>query len=80
MDHMCPKCRKNMAKGFILDVAHGGQWFARWIEGDPESDWMGSVKSKGRDCRAIETWRCTACGYLESYATQETPTPSFRHQ
>ncbi len=72
MHHECPKCRRNMVKGFTLDATHGGVWHSRWVEGEPDPNWVGSVKTKGRDCRAIETWRCDSCGYLESYAIEET--------
>jgi hypothetical protein len=79
MQRLCQKCKRIMVKGFTLDLTHGGQWFARWVEGEPDPAWTGSVKTKGRDCRAIETWRCGVCGFLESYAIQETAPPSWNH-
>jgi hypothetical protein len=57
-----------MAQGFVFDRdSSGGNKVSRWIEGAPEKHWYGL---KIRDKRQIEvaTYRCTRCGFLESYA------------
>lgn len=65
----CPKCGGKMEVGYILDVAHGSNLVSNWIEGAPEhSTWTG-VKLKGRRKLPTSTYRCSKCGYLESYAT-----------
>ncbi|MBZ5593146.1 MAG: PF20097 family protein [Acidobacteriia bacterium] len=59
----CPKCNAEMEEGFLA-----GQRLAVWIEGPPQkSFWLG-VNVRGRERRTIRTFRCTKCGFLESYA------------
>lgn len=74
----CPDCRGIMVEGFILDLTYGGQLVPRWIRGKPEkSFWAGGVKSKGKECYSVETYRCVQCGLLRSYATEETDPPGI---
>ena len=62
------KCGAKMEEGFILDNAHGGRLQSEWVEGEPErSVWTG-IKLKGREHLPVTTFRCSRCGYLESYA------------
>jgi hypothetical protein len=64
----CPKCNSAMEDGFLLDNARGSHLQTLWIEGEPESSiWTGGLKTKGRTTYPITTYRCTGCGYLESY-------------
>lgn len=58
-----------MEEGFVLDRGHynAAQNVAQWIEGAPQRGFFG-LKISGHKARAIRTWRCTRCGYLESYA------------
>jgi len=64
----CPKCRSRMEEGFIRDGADGAhERVARWIEGAPEKGFWG-LRMKNKRHHDIATWRCTRCGYLESYA------------
>jgi hypothetical protein len=83
VQHVCPKCRRNMIQGFILDLAHANTYFSRWVEGEATVGKsflsQGNVQIKDRDCRAVEAWRCEGCGYLELYATEQTPAPSWKH-
>ena len=61
-----------MEPGFILDRGHYGQHEEQsWVEGQPVLGWTG-IKTKGRDAFTVTTYRCEACGYLESYARTET--------
>lgn len=66
----CPKCNQEMQEGFVLDrgdleVRHP----ALWVQGTPQKSlWMGT-KIEGRDSFPISSYRCTGCGYLESYAS-----------
>jgi hypothetical protein len=64
----CPKCRHGMEAGFIPDASYGAILIGSWLEGGPEKGWAGSVKLKGKRKFDITTYRCTSCGYLESYA------------
>ena len=68
-ERVCPKCRRAMELGFIVDQAYGEVAQPEWAEGPVQrSVWTG-VKMKGRRRLAVQTFRRTGCGYLESYAT-----------
>jgi hypothetical protein len=57
-----------MQEGFILDRTHGGLLVSQWIAGPPEpSFWLGT-KIGGKPQFPIQSYLCTRCGYLESYA------------
>jgi hypothetical protein len=63
----CPKCKGMMELGFVIDHGHGGvRTVSQWAEGEPQkSFWTGLKVSEPKE---VSTHRCTACGYLESYA------------
>lgn len=64
----CPKCQARMEEGYIADNTYGGRLVSTWIEGAPEkSRWLGLRIGKRR-VLPTESWRCTACGFLETYA------------
>jgi predicted Zn-ribbon and HTH transcriptional regulator len=66
--HRCPKCQSAMVEGFVIDNTYGTRAVSTWLEGAPaKSIWVG-VKLEGRKPMEIETWRCSKCGFLESYA------------
>lgn len=72
---ICPKCEGQMLEGFIMDRAHGGgQLVSRWVAGIPESkSFLGFKVSHlinviGKVQYPIQSFRCSRCGYLESYA------------
>lgn len=67
-DHKCPKCQHELEEGFIADVASGGVFTSKWVEGAPEKSVWTGTKTKGKRKVEILTLRCTNCGYLESYA------------
>ena len=70
-ERVCPKCRKSMEPGFVLDQTYGANAQSAWVEGAAErSIWTG-VKLKGRERVPVTTYRCSGCGYLESYATPD---------
>jgi hypothetical protein len=56
-----------MELGFQADSAYRG--FARpfWVSG-PYVQTLWGIRLKGRTQLWVETYRCTQCGYLESYA------------
>ena len=64
----CTKCGARMESGFLLELKDGnltGQ--TEWVEGAPDKGWF-ALKLRGKRKLAVETLRCTRCGYLESYA------------
>ena len=66
----CPKCAAAMEPGFIIDkgVPNGSVSAPEWAEGVPKTSFWSGLKLSGRERHAVTTFRCTACGYLESYA------------
>ncbi len=65
----CPKCSQPMQEGFILDAAHlnVGQ-VSRWVSGPPAVSFFFGINISQRDQYPIQSYRCSACGYLENYA------------
>ena len=63
----CPRCQGSMSVGFIVDATEGGSAVASWVEGPPVRRWYGIKVGKNAKYE-IQTWRCTRCGFLESYA------------
>ncbi len=64
----CVKCGGEMDEGFILDNTYGARLQSEWIEGEPErSRWVG-IKVKGKEQLPVVSFRCSRCGFLESYA------------
>ncbi len=58
-----------MDEGFILDHGHSTRHVSAWIGGKPEPGFLWSgAKIAGKEQHAIQTFRCAACGFLESYA------------
>lgn len=65
----CPRCQGQMQRGFVPDKGHGdGLKVPEWLEGQPEPSFWRGLKTKGRERFAVQTFRCTRCGFLESYA------------
>lgn len=65
---ICPKCGQPMKRGFIPELSHASS-VSMWVEGEPErSFWAAGVKVPEDKAISIVTYRCTACGFLESYA------------
>ena len=65
----CPKCGGRIEAGFLLEQRDGNmKGVTEWVEGAPEKGWFGAVKVHRKRRLAVQTQRCTRCGYLESYA------------
>lgn len=65
---ICLRCSGKMEQGFLVDykdtITYGR---GAWAKGPKKkSFWEGFGEPKNP--REIVTYRCTACGYLESYA------------
>ncbi len=73
----CPKCNSAQEIGFGIDVGHSSVKPSRWIAGPPEASWWQGTKTSGMDCRRIDYWRCTKCGFLEAYAEEKMDPPSL---
>ena len=72
-DPHCSKCQSSMEPGFTVDHTYGGFAPSEWASGEPRySIWTG-MKMDGRTRHNVVTYRCTRCGYLESYAPDAGP-------
>jgi hypothetical protein len=74
-DVSCPKCKARMEEGFALDRGHYNvPSVASWVDGawvPPPKKWLNfGDPFRFRDKRQwpITGYRCTSCGFLESYA------------
>jgi predicted nucleic-acid-binding Zn-ribbon protein len=65
----CPKCSGDMEEGFVVDHSYGTRSVSEWSEGPPESSVWSGLKVK--EPKAISTFCCIQCGYLESYARKK---------
>jgi hypothetical protein len=69
-----------MEQGFTVDMGYGDgpmafKYASRWAPGTPMKSFLRGIRWPARIV-PIGTYRCTACGYLESYAGLEfAPTP-----
>jgi hypothetical protein len=68
----CSKCSGEMETGFVLDRTHVHIFPATWADGLVELNWLGGFKPGNRKFYRVETWRCKDCGYLESYARNQS--------
>lgn len=68
MRKSCPKCQAAMVEGFLIDHKDGGRSVTGWLEGAPVKSLFMGVKLQGRKPVPAQTFRCSRCGYLESYA------------
>ena len=70
ISQQCPKCKSQMEQGFVLDNTYGARIVSHWGAGPPEkSFWFGTKLA--HELIPIGTFRCTSCGFLESYARPE---------
>lgn len=71
MSLQCPRCRADMEEGFVADKAHYSvPETQKWVEGAPERSFWAGIKLKDKEIFSVRTYRCSKCGYLESYATE----------
>ena len=66
----CSKCGALMEIGFIPEFSYPqGIILNSWIKGKPEYGvWSGGPKIRRKEMLPVLSYRCSACGYLESYA------------
>ena len=70
-DKSCPKCNRSMELGFTTDFSYGMILQASWTPGVPvPRRFVGGIKYRKEHARPIVTYRCSGCGYLESYAAE----------
>ncbi len=68
---VCVECKSEMEEGFTVDFSHANSLQTRWHRGKPAKGWVVEAKVKTEEMLRITTYRCTGCGLLRSYATNE---------
>jgi hypothetical protein len=68
----CPKCQGKMVQGYLRDFAPPTSDVDLWVEGPPKRKgyFVSTLDSSFRQRLPVATFRCEACGYLESYASK----------
>ncbi|HKD82337.1 MAG TPA: hypothetical protein VKH81_21790 [Candidatus Angelobacter sp.] len=61
-----------MESGFLLDRTQAQLYPAIWTDGLLKRNWFGGFNESDNSLYRVESWRCTDCGYLESYAMTQT--------
>jgi hypothetical protein len=59
-----------MDEGFMLDNTHGGYEMPTFILGPLRKRWWG-IHIKGQPKFSVVTYRCSRCGFLESFGLHE---------
>ena len=73
----CTKCQGEVEIGFMVDHTDVGGHQAVWASGVPTQTFSSAAGvAKSERTRAVVTFRCTKCGYLESYATSAAILPT----
>jgi predicted Zn-ribbon and HTH transcriptional regulator len=67
----CPKCKGAMVQGFIFEFDGPLRKVSSWVEGAPEKSFWQKTKVRKEKIVPIGTYRCSVCGFLESYARDE---------
>jgi hypothetical protein len=60
-----------MVQGFVAEFTYGNTSVEAWSAGPPKKEWLIGVRVSPVGRLPIATFRCEACGYLESYARKE---------
>lgn len=66
----CSKCGGDTQEGYLPDRGRNSYDAPIWVAGKPEFGFFGDAKIAGKESYSIRTFRCTKCGFLESYATE----------
>ena len=69
----CLKCNGEMVQGFIFGREGPNRIVSTWVEGAPRKlGWLfQQVEVPPNKCVPVGVFRCSACGFLESYARPE---------
>jgi hypothetical protein len=66
-DFRCPKCSGEMQEGLVVDLNYAGILQSMWVE-DQAGKSVGPGPTDGKRKLKTITYRCSSCGYLDSYA------------
>lgn len=70
MNERCGKCGGAMKEGFLVDISQRISRISHWAEGAPEFWFLDILRMRGRRRLAVRSFRCSKCGFLESYAPE----------
>ena len=73
MTDRCSKCGGLLKEGFFADASHQAMRVGHWAEGPPSYRFLFFLRMRGRKMLPVKSFRCTRCGFLESYATESSP-------
>lgn len=66
-----PHCRVTLEGGFPLHRTSSESGVVAWVEGPPEKNVFGMLKTKGRRSFPMYAWRCPNCALVRLYAPEE---------
>ncbi len=66
----CLRCGGEMQQGYVPDRTLGGYDPTKWFAGELIVGTLGGVEKVKSEPLLVQTYRCVACGYLESYAVK----------
>jgi hypothetical protein len=65
----CQRCAGPLEPGYVLEIGDGNvRSVSQWVTGAPERGFMFGLKTRNRRSLPITTFRCTQCGFLQSFA------------
>lgn len=65
-DLKCTKCNGQMLEGLVVDFNYTGAMPSMWVEEKTQAGASNMMNGK-RKVKTV-TYRCSDCGYLDSYA------------
>jgi uncharacterized protein DUF6487 len=68
---VCPKCNNKMEQGFVMELTSGPRLVTHWAPGPPQKSFWSGTKMPDEGLVPIGTFRCSSCGFLESFAMPE---------
>jgi ribosomal protein L44E len=64
----CSKCNSDMQQGLVVDLSYAGIIQSMWIEDQPENSVVAGIADHHKRKAKTITYRCSNCGFLDSYA------------
>lgn len=66
-DFRCSKCSGEMQEGLVVDLNYAGVFQSMWVDEQAGTNAGPGTMDGKRKVKTI-TYRCSSCGYLDSYA------------
>ena len=65
----CRRCGGALEPGYVIERTSPYQDTEAWVEGEPETNWLGK-KFNDRRVIPVASYRCITCGQLEFFAIE----------